>query len=65
MCEAGFDVVDVFPISDSTPDGELDHVHYEPRVFGPLETLLEKYKAQNNDRLGENERKNRVKRCIS
>ena len=33
MCNAGFDVIDVYPISDAYPNGTLDHVHYEPRAF--------------------------------
>ncbi|XP_015747639.1 PREDICTED: uncharacterized protein LOC107327414 [Acropora digitifera] len=65
MCNAGFDVVDVYPISDASPDGALDHVHYNPHVFWDLETLLEKYKTQNNEKLDDNKWKNRLKRCIS
>ena len=64
MCEAGFDVVDVYPISDAYPNGTLDHVHYNPRVFWDLETLLEKYKTQNNEKLDDNKWENRLKRCI-
>ena len=64
MCNAGFDVVDAFPISDAHPNGALDHVHYHPRVFWDLETLLEKYKTQNNEKLDDNKWKNRLKRCI-
>ena len=65
MCNAGFDVVDVYPISDTTPDGALDHVHFNPSVFLDLETLLEKYKTQNNEKLDDNEWKNALKRCIA
>ena len=64
MCNAGFDVVDVYPISDASPDGALDHVHYNPHVFWDLETLLEKYKRQNNEKLDDNKWKNTLKRCI-
>ncbi|KAK2561129.1 hypothetical protein P5673_016270 [Acropora cervicornis] len=63
MCNAGFDVIDVYPISDAYPNGALDHVHYNPRVFWDLETLLEKYKTQNNEKLDDNKWK-RLKRCI-
>ena len=64
MCNAGFDVVDVYPISDASPDGASDYVHYRPRVFWALETLLEKYKTQNNEKLDDNKWKNALKRCI-
>ena len=63
MCNAGFDVVDVYPISDSYPDGASDYVHYKPRVFWDLETLLEKYKTQNNEKLDDKKWENRLKRC--
>ena len=64
MCNAGFDVVDVYPISDASPDGILDNVHYNPRVFWDLEALLEKYKTKNNEKLDHNKWKNTLKRCI-
>lgn len=64
MCEAGFDVVDVYPISDAYPNGTYDHVHYNPRVFWDLGTLLEKYKTQNNEKVDDNKWENRLKRCI-
>ena len=64
MCNAGFDVVDVYPLSDAYPDGAYDYAHYKPRVFWDLETLLEKYKTQNNEKLDDNKWKNALKRCI-
>ncbi|XP_015767755.1 PREDICTED: uncharacterized protein LOC107346472 [Acropora digitifera] len=64
MCNAGFDVVDVYPISDAYPNGAWDHVHYNPRVFWDLEKLLEKYKTQNNEKLDDKKWENRLKRCI-
>ena len=64
MCNAGFDVVYFYPISDAYPSGALDHVHYDPRVFWDLETLLEKYKTQNNEKLDDKKWENRLKRCI-
>ncbi|XP_015759130.1 PREDICTED: uncharacterized protein LOC107338414 [Acropora digitifera] len=64
MCNAGFDVVDVYPLSDASPDGAYDYAHYKPRVFWDLETLLEKYKTQNNEKLDDNKWKNALKRCI-
>lgn len=67
MCEAGFDVIDVYPMTDSYPGGtlELDVVHYSGKVFVTVETLLERYKTENNQRLGTNERKRRNRRCTS
>ena len=60
MCEAGFDVVDVFPITDSYPDGALDQVHYSNDVFSALELLLEKYKVRKNRSVGESEKKDKL-----
>ena len=65
MCQAGFDVIDVYPMTDSYPRGTDDVVHYPNHVFNSVETLLEKYKAHNNKKLGENENKARIKRCIA
>ena len=65
MCQAGFDVIDVYPMTDSYPSGTDDVVHYPNHVFNSVETLLEKYKALNNKELGENENKTRIKHCIS
>ncbi|KAK2560940.1 hypothetical protein P5673_016057 [Acropora cervicornis] len=65
MCQAGFDVIDVYPMTDSYPSGTDDVVHYPNHVFNSVETLLEKYKAHNNKKLGENENKARIKRCIA
>ena len=64
MCNAGFDVIDIYPVSDGYPNGAVDHVHYEPRAFWALHTLLEKYKTQNNEKLHDNKRNNTLKRCI-
>ncbi|XP_068704449.1 uncharacterized protein [Montipora foliosa] len=60
MCEAGFNVVDVFPITDSYPDGALDQVHYSNDVFSALELLLEKYKVRKNRSVGESEKKDKL-----
>ena len=65
MCEAGFDVIDLYPMTDSNPVGTLDVVHYPNKVFDTVETLLERYKMNNNQRLGMNERKRRIRRCTS
>ena len=65
MCEAGFDVIDLYPMTDSYPDGTLDVVHYPNKVFDTVETLLERYKMNNNQRLGTNERNRRNRRCTS
>lgn len=64
MCEAGFDVIDVYPMTDSYPGGTEDVVHYPNHVFNAVEKLLEKYKANKNKRLEQNEKKSRIKRCI-
>jgi len=39
MCDAGFDVIDVYPVSDAYPNGTLDHAHYEPRAFWDMQTF--------------------------
>ena len=64
MCRAGFDVIDVYPMTDSYPGGTTDEVHYPNHVLSTMETLLEKYKVENNKRVGQNEKKDRMKRCI-
>lgn len=53
MCRAGFLVLDVFPITDSYPQGTGTHgahgpvkndiVHYSNLAFIPAEELLEEY----------------------
>ncbi|KAJ7374436.1 hypothetical protein OS493_007542 [Desmophyllum pertusum] len=63
MCQAGFDVIDVYPLTDSYPGGGLDVVHYADKVFVTMETLLEKYKTHNNQRLVTSEGKERFRRC--
>ena len=67
MCEAGFDVIDVYPMTDSYPGGTLanDVVHYPNKVFNTLETLLENYKANRNQRIGTDDSKRRIGRCTS
>ncbi|KAL9954316.1 hypothetical protein ACROYT_G041837 [Oculina patagonica] len=67
MCQAGYDVIDVYPMTESYPGGtlDMDDVHYPNKVFVTMETLLEKYKANNNQRLGTDERKRRIRRCSS
>ena len=48
FCAAGYDVLDVYPITDSYPDGTgnekfpHDPVHYEQHVMKPVEQLLER-----------------------
>ena len=64
MCEAGFDVIDMYPMTDSYPGGTLDVVHYPNHVFSSMVTMLEKYKVNNYRQLSENETLNRIKRCI-
>ncbi|KAJ7392262.1 hypothetical protein OS493_013641 [Desmophyllum pertusum] len=65
MCKAGFDVIDVHPLTDSNPRGPYDQVHYPKEVFDMLERMLEQYKVNYNKRLDENERNGKIKRCIS
>lgn len=53
MCQAGFKIIDVFPITDSYPQGTGTHgangpvkndiVHYNNLVFSPAEDELEQY----------------------
>ena len=43
MCQAGFDVLDVFPLTASYEPGALDVVHYKDEVFYTAEVELEKY----------------------
>lgn len=53
MCHAGFQVLDVFPITDSYPQGTGTHggngpvkndiVHYSNLAFRPAEDVLERY----------------------
>lgn len=64
MCEAGFDVIDMYPMTDSYPGGTLDVVHYPNHVFSSMVTMLEKYKVNNYRQLSGNETLNRIKRCI-
>ncbi|XP_078350776.1 uncharacterized protein LOC144635555 [Oculina patagonica] len=65
MCKAGFDVIDVYPLTDSYPCRCRDHVHYSDQVFGMLERMLEQYKVHNNKGPERNERNGKIKRCIS
>ena len=65
MCKAGFDVIDVYPLTDSYPRGPIDHVHYAGQVFDMLERMLEQYKVHDNKILDENEGNGKIKRCIS
>ena len=43
MCKAGIEVVDMFPITDSYPEGTYDVVHYHPPASQPLVALLEEH----------------------
>ena len=62
MCQAGFDVIDVYPMTDSYPRGTLDEVHYPDRVFHLMETMLEKYKTNGNMRVNIGE--GGIRRCL-
>ena len=65
MCKAGFDVIDVYSLSDSYPPRCSDYVHYDNVVFYMMETLLEQYKVHYNKKLDENEKDGKIKHCIS
>ena len=65
MCKAGFDVIDVYSLTDSYPLRCVDHVHYSDKVFDMMETMLEQYKVNYNKNLDENEKYGKIKRCIS
>lgn len=65
MCQAGFDVIDVYPLTDSYPNGIVDAVHYPNKVFDAVETMLEKYRVHNNTPFNINTPERRIKRCIS
>jgi len=65
MCQAGFDVVDVYPLTDSYPGGTVDEVHYPNKVFDAMERMLEKYKVHNNTPVNINTTERRIKRCVS
>ena len=65
MCKAGFDVIDVYSLSDSYPKRCIDHVHYKNIVFYMMETMLEKYKVNYNKKVDENEKHDKIKRCMS
>lgn len=49
MCNAGFEILDVFPMSASYPEGtddssdKYDAVHFKRLVFKPAEQLLHEY----------------------
>ena len=64
MCNAGFEVVDVHPMTAANPEGLTDAVHYKEIVFESMESMLEKNKAVNNTALNTNPRTRRIKRCI-
>ena len=65
MCKAGFDVIDVYSLSDSYPPRCDDFVHYSNVVFNLMEKMLEQYKVHHNRNLEENEKHGKIKRCIS
>ena len=50
MCNAGIDILDVYPMSESYPSGTginkqkpWDAVHFEDHTFTAVENLLEDY----------------------
>ena len=65
MCKAGFDVVDVLPLTHSYPKGTIDHVHYRHSVFIPLENMMEKLKVDRDQFYQQDGRPNTMKRCVT
>ncbi|EDO28660.1 predicted protein [Nematostella vectensis] len=49
MCKAGIPVVDLYPITDTYPDGTYDVVHYRPPASQPLVPLLVNYLRQEGE----------------
>ena len=55
MCRAGFEVLNVYPLSTSFPNGTdnsydlFDSVHYKDSVFTPAEEILLGYFSLWND----------------
>ena len=43
MCQAGYTVLDVYPITASYPAGTKDGIHFEDKVFNSAEDLLESF----------------------
>ena len=43
MCKAGFEVLDVYPLTASYEPGTLDGTHYDALVFKTVELELYKY----------------------
>ena len=66
MCDAGYDVIDVYPLAASWPLGTKagDVVHYSPEVFASVEQMLGKLKLGPDLSHGNNERRTMIKKCI-
>ena len=43
MCKAGFEVLDVFPLTTSYEPGPFDGTHYDDKVFNAATLKLETY----------------------
>lgn len=43
MCKAGVSFLDIYPMSASYPYGTKDGIHYDSKVFYPVEDLLVNY----------------------
>ena len=43
MCDAGVPILDVFPMTSSTPKQPKDAIHYENDVLKPVENVLIHY----------------------
>mgnify|MGYP001794774441 CR=1 FL=1 len=43
MCQAAIPVLDVTPLSAAFVNGTEDYVHYDNKVFRPIENLLHRF----------------------
>ena len=49
MCKAGFEILDVFPLTASYMPGTMDIVHYRNEVFNQAEIELEKFVKEGSE----------------
>ena len=62
MCQAGIPVLDLFPLSASYVNGTLDYVHYDSKVFRPVEDFLQRYFGDSKSAESFSTHKNNVKK---
>ena len=63
-CKAGYEVIDVHPLTKSYPGGTLDVVHYANQVFQTVEEMLEKHKVDREE-METDFKKIRINTCTS